>query len=389
MDELVSIIVPVYNAEKYLDRCLESILGQSYKNIELIIVDDGSTDQSRSVCERYAGRDSRVKLIFQEKKGVLVARLRGISESNGVFIAWADADDWMEKDYLEKLVFLQHDSDADLVAVAHFHDIGEDHAIVKNGISDGVYLCKEIFDRMLCAGDFFEYGITPQLYSKLFRAKILKNISEIDSRIIAGDDAAILYPVIAEADTICISGMSGYHYIQHASSITKNTYTREVERIEVLIEYLRKQFSEKHIISIMQKQLLIYRNYLLAMRQIDFFDKEEQNGVVLSPYGGIGTGQKVIIYGAGVLGQKIYRYLKKVDEQMIAAWVDKNYAVYSRRGLAVVSPEVIPEMISEIDCIVIANITEKIAESIRNYLLEMNVPGEKIRWFTYEFREAI
>ena len=71
----------------------------------------------------------------------------------------------------------------------------------------------------------------------------------------------------------------------------------------------------------------------------------------------------------------------------MAAWVDKNYAVYSGRGLAVVSPEVIPDMISEIDCIVIANITERIAESIRNYLLEMNVPDEKIRWFTCDFRE--
>ena len=387
MDELVSIIVPVYNAEKYLDQCLESILGQSYKNIELIVVDDGSTDQSRSVCERYARCDSRVKLIFQEKKGVLVARLRGLAEANGVFIGWTDADDWLEPDYIEKLMLLQRDSEADLVAVAHFLDIGDDHTVVKNGIKAGTYPCRDIFGKMLCTGSFFEYGITPHLVSKLFKAETLKKITEIDSRIIAGDDAAVLYPAIAEADTICISEMSGYHYVQHASSITKNAYTREVERIEVLIEYLTGQFARKHIADIMQKQLLAYRNYLLALRQIEYFDKDREDDVILSPYGGVHKGERIVIYGAGVLGQKIYKYLKKVDEQMIAAWVDKNYAVYSGRGLAVASPEVIQDMLSKIDYIIIANITERIAESIRNYLLEMNVPGEKIRWFICDFRE--
>ena len=389
MDELVSIIVPVYNAEKYLDRCLESILGQSYKNIEVIVVDDGSTDRSRTMCKKYAERDSRVKLISQEKNGVLVARLRGISEAKGDFIAWTDADDWLEPDYLEKLMLLQRDSEADIVAVAHFLDIGDDYTVVKNGIEAGTYPCRDIFGKMLCTGSFFEYGITPQLYSKLFRARILKNIFEIDSRIIAGDDAAILYPVIAEADTICISEMSGYHYVQHASSITKNTYSKEVERIEVLIKYLKGQFAKKHIADITQKQLATYRNYLLALRQIEFFDKDRTDDIILSPYGGVHKGERIVIYGAGVLGQKIYKYLKKVDEPMIAAWVDKNYAVYSGRGLAVASPEVISDMLSDIDYIIIANITERIAESIRNYLLEMNIPSEKIRWFTYEFREAI
>ena len=101
MDELVSIIMPVYNAERYLDKCLKSILGQSYKNIELIVINDGSSDQSGALCEKYAENDGRIKLVSQENQGALSARLRGIREAKGSLIGWADADDWMEADYLE------------------------------------------------------------------------------------------------------------------------------------------------------------------------------------------------------------------------------------------------------------------------------------------------
>lgn len=386
MDELVSIIMPVYNAERYLDKCLKSILGQSYKNIELIVINDGSSDQSGALCEKYAENDGRIKLVSQENQGALSARLRGIREAKGSLIGWADADDWMEADYLEKLVALQYTSGADIVATAHFHDIGNDHAVVKNGIKSGIYPCKEIQGTMLYVGRFFEYGITPQLYSKLFKAEYLKGITKIDGSIIAGDDAAILYTAVLEADTICVSEICGYHYVQHPGSVTKSVYTDEAQRIEALIEYLKGQFEKKNIMGVMQKQLAVYRSYLLALRQISFFDRDKPDGFILSPFGKIHKGEKIAIYGAGVLGQEIYRYLEKEDRSMAADWVDKNYALYRTRGLAVNPPERILDKISEIDYIIIANITETTAEAIKKYLLEMKVPLDKIRWFTHEFR---
>ncbi len=386
MDQLVSVIVPVYNAEAYLDKCISSILGQSYGGFELVLVDDGSTDCSKAICERYARCDGRIKLVSQENQGVLSARIRGIREAAGSLIGWADADDWMEADYLEQLVKLQQGSGADIVAAAHFHDIGDDHAVLKNSIESGIYLCREISGRMLYAGKFFEYGITPQLYSKLFKAELLKSVMEIDSRIIAGDDAAILYPAVLDADTICISEVCGYHYVQHPKSITKSLYANEAERIERLIGYLMKQADKRHVMDIMQKQLVIYRRYLLVLRQIDFFDKDRQDHVVLSPYGGVRREEKIIIYGAGVLGQRIYGYITGEDKQMVRDWVDKNYVLYREEGLAVNPPEAVLDRLSEIDYVIIANITETVAEAIRTYLLKMGVPPEKIRWFTNEFR---
>ena len=98
---LVSIIVPVYNNEKYLRQCLDSITNQTFKDIEIILVDDGSTDNSASICEEYAKEDSRVVFIHSENKGVSNARNIGIDKSKGKFIMFCDSDDWLENDYIE------------------------------------------------------------------------------------------------------------------------------------------------------------------------------------------------------------------------------------------------------------------------------------------------
>lgn len=386
MDKLISIIVPIYNAEKHLNKCLQSILMQTYKNFELLLINDGSTDDSKELCEDYAHQDDRVKLFNQENKGVLSARLRGIEEAKGSFIGWVDADDWIEKEYFENLIQLQMSTGADIIAAAHFHDIGNDHLVVKNSLESGIYCPFKILDQILYTGKFFEYGITPQLYSKLFKADILKHIKAVDDKIIAGDDAAILYPTILEAETICVTELCGYHYIQHPQSITKKTYSNEIDRIDRLISYLSVQFEKKNVLNIMQKQLTAYRNYLLALRQIEVFDHNNHNDVILMPYGGIHKGEKVIVYGAGVLGQQIYKYLKREEKVSVEDWVDKNYELYWTRGFSVNPPEKILDKLSYIDYIIIANITETIAESIKSFLVEMNVPVTKIRWFTKEFR---
>ncbi len=386
MDKLISIIVPIYNAEKHLNKCLKSILAQTYKNFELILINDGSTDASKELCEDYARQDDRIKLFNQENKGVLSARLRGIKEVKGSFIGWVDADDWIEKEYFENLIQLQMSTGADIIAATHFHDIGNDHLIVKNSLKSGIYCPINILDQILYTGRFFEYGITPHLVSKLFKTDLLKHICAIDDNIIAGDDAAILYPTILEAETICVTELCGYHYIQHPQSITKKTYSNEIDRIDLLINYLSAQFAKKNVLNIMQKQLTAYRNYLLALRQIEVFDQNNHNDVILMPYGGIHKGEKVIIYGAGVLGQKIYQYLKREEKVSVEDWVDKNYELYRTRGFSVNPPEKILDKLSYIDYIIIANITETIAESIKSFLVEMDVPATKIRWFTKEFR---
>lgn len=381
----VSIVVPVYNAENYLDQCVTSIMGQTYRHLEIILVNDGSTDHSLEICRKYAEIDKRITVVEQINQGVVKARKTGVEAATGDFIGWADADDWMESGYIEGLVKLQEESNADIVAATHFHDIGSDSRLIKNGVNIGIYDIKQILPVMLYTGEFFEYGITPQLYTKLFRADILKKTQlTVADNIIAGDDAAVVYPSLLMAEKVCVSNITGYHYVQHPASITKTGFSDEPARIRMLIEYLKNIFRKAGVSEWMDHQLASYENYMLALRQIDIFDAADSEKILV-PYGGFRENDRLVIYGAGVLGQKIYHYLEADGRVKLTGWLDKNYEVYRKQGFGVDSSDLLSKVNLEFDYIVIANITESVAMMMKDFLLASGVAEEKIRWFSAEF----
>lgn len=104
MDKMISIIVPVYNVEKYLEKCINSILGQTYENLELILINDGSNDGSEAICQKYINLDKRIKFITQENYGVSVARNRGLEIARGSYLLFVDSDDWLERNACQVLV---------------------------------------------------------------------------------------------------------------------------------------------------------------------------------------------------------------------------------------------------------------------------------------------
>ena len=113
----VSIGIPIYNVSEYLHQCLNSVLSQTFTDFEVILVDDGSTDDSFRICQEYVSRDKRFKLIHQENKGLAGARNTCLKHMTGDFIAWLDSDDWLENDYLERLVSTQAKTGADIVCI--------------------------------------------------------------------------------------------------------------------------------------------------------------------------------------------------------------------------------------------------------------------------------
>lgn len=385
----VSIVIPIYNAGDYLDRCIASVREQTYQDLEIILVNDGSADHSLEICERHAGEDERIVLINQTNQGVVKARQAGVEAASGSFVGWADADDWIEPGYIEMLVKLQKDSGADIVAAAHFHDIGDDSRLVRNGVDAGIYKTEQLVSVMLYTGKFFEYGITPQLYTKLFRADILKRIQTVvTDDIIAGDDAAVVYPGLLLAEKVCVSDLSGYHYVQHQGSITKTGFSDEEGRVRMLIAFLKNAFQNAHVSAQTDSQLASYENYMLALRKIDVFDADEEEKILI-PFGGFLKDEKIIVYGAGVLGQQIYHYLKKDGRVNLTGWLDKNYEVYRKQGMPVDSPDRLSEPELIFDHILIANITESAAMAIKNFLLSVGVEEEKIRWFSARFRGKV
>ena len=384
MKQLLSIIVPIYNAEQYLIQCIESIINQTYDNLQIIFVDDGSTDSSLEICNFYAQKDKRIVIVQKENGGVVSARKSGVKAANGKMIGFVDADDWIEPDYFENMMAIFMETNADIVAGGHFHDIGESSVKVLNHVSVGLHETRAILDQLIYSGEFYEYGITPQLYTKIIRSDILKATQEsVDERIQCGEDAAVTYPSVLKAKRLYVTDFCGYHYVQHQGSMTKTENREESVLIQVLIKFLEESIgnlvSDIVLRDGLREQLRIYNNYMLSLREIGIFDKK-----LLLPFGGISYGSKVVIYGAGVLGQKIYQYLLKSKQIEIVEWVDQNFSYYREKGLDVNEPGRISLL--KYDHILIANISHRVFVKIKKYLIEeLNVEDEKIRWFSDDF----
>lgn len=383
---MISVIVPVYNVEQYLDKCIQSICGQTYRDLEIILVDDGSADQSGEICDAYAKQDSRVKVIHKPNGGPASARQAGLDAASGGFIGWVDSDDWIEPEFFSEMAAVQLETEADIVTSGLFVDIGTDSHRLYDNFAPGVYTPTDLAPRLLYSGRFFEYGIQPHMYTKLFRKRIIKETHRlVDHRIHAGEDAAVVYSSILEAGKTVVTDLCCYHYIQNPGSLSRLEKKGEAESLRRLMELLKKQFTQKELSDALLPQLEQYKKYHYAMRCMQAFAPG-----ILVPYGGLQEGSRVVIYGAGVLGQQIYRYLSKYHghDIEVVLWIDRNAEYYQRIGMDVHPLQKVEGLTDRYDYVLIANTAETAANGMRNALQELHVPFEKIRWFSKDFIET-
>ena len=170
---MISVIVPVYNIRKYLPRCIESILAQTLSELEVLLVNDGSTDGCYEICESYRRQDSRIKVIHKVNGGLVSARKAGMKAASGDYIAFVDGDDWIEPDMYERMYQKLMEQDVDIVMCGRYEDVGDISKRVYHGIPEGRYgkeeMLRAVYHQMISKGDFFEYGILPVIWDKLFR----------------------------------------------------------------------------------------------------------------------------------------------------------------------------------------------------------------------------
>ena len=198
MDELkVSVVVPVYNLEDYIEKCIQSILDQTYKNYELILVDDGSTDHSYDMCQKYSESYDNIFAYSQENGGPNAARLTGVENSTGEYILFVDGDDWIESNMLEELVKKQQESGAEIVTSGAYRGVGEQCTKKVDSLNEGIYEkedLKEIYSRLLINHKFAEPGILHYLWGKLINKKlIIKALKVIPKSINYGEDVVALF----------------------------------------------------------------------------------------------------------------------------------------------------------------------------------------------------
>ena len=246
----LSVIVPVFNTEKYLRECIDSILVQTFTDFELILVDDGSTDGSGAICDAYADQDSRVRVIHQSNSGITVARKSGVRVASGEYVTFVDSDDWIEREMYATLLDCGQEDTPDIMICGMFMETSRGMFPRKNIIESGFYdknrMRKDLYPIMLFDFAYCTPAVTPSLCNKLFRKQLLGNIIEqVNDTITYGEDALCTYSGLLDADRIYITNRSLYHYRHHAESVC-NTYNCSLlEKYILLIEQLQTQFQQR------------------------------------------------------------------------------------------------------------------------------------------------
>lgn len=260
----VSIIVPIYGVEKYLRQCVESIMNQTLKEIEIILVDDGSQDNCPQICDEYAAKDNRIIVIHKENGGLVSARQAGVEKASGYYVGFVDGDDWVEPAMFEKLLKAAEESHSDLAVCGFFYSYPEKEDFSEFHIADGIYeeqQLQELMTHILYSGKFYEWGMPPSVWNKLFvREKYIPCQMKVERQITLGEDLAVTIDYYSACKRICVSNAPYYHYRQITSSMV-HAYDPKLEiKIRTIFDFLDKNVQNENF----HAQLVYYRAFMVA-----------------------------------------------------------------------------------------------------------------------------
>ncbi len=371
---LLSVIIPVYNVEAYLDRCIKSVTQQTYRNLEIILVDDGSTDNSGILCDSYASKDRRIKVIHKANDGLVSARKEGIRRATGKYTAYVDSDDWIEQGMYQELLSIMEESDADFVTSGSIRDYGTHVAMQVERIPPGIYekeeLTEKFLEKMISVDTFFEQNVIFFAGSKIYKTDSLQKWQrKVDSFINVGEDVALGYVCFLNATKIAVSGKNYYHYCMRNDSIMGNRKQDELCRYEVLFKHIEGHCKKQlgRIPNIM-RQAKLHEYYLMLLQCTEKVVWYKDG--ILFPFGPIREQDAIVIYGAGRFGIALKMVLEKRYGFSIIAWVDKA----EREGVR--SVKYLKEV--QYDKIIIAVLISNLVKEIKQGLTNSNIEDDKI-----------
>lgn len=378
-DLLISVIVPAYNIESYVEKCIRSIIGQTYKNIEIILVDDGSTDKSAEICDKFARQDERIRVIHKKNGGLVSARKAGINIATGEYVLYVDGDDWIEKDRICNVVvqILKHKSDM-IYLSGYKYDVGAKSVSKDDLIEPRIYLGSEIeedlFPLVQDTEKCFECRVRGSLCLWCIRRSLLKEKQNlVDDRISMCEDQICVWFCLLSANSVSVIVESGYHYIQRGDSLSYMKDAEESKKLQIWYRQL-KEYIEEHTDSAEVKKRFVFltvRVLLLSDYEMLFLDDNSY----LFPYPKVTKKSRIIVYGAGKLGHQLVRALDKRDWELVL-WVDQNTERNVLPGYRI-SP-VTDILEAEYDFIVIAAVYEKLSLEMKESLLSMGIEERKI-----------
>lgn len=383
MENLISVIVPIYNVAPYLHQCVDSIINQTYKNLEIILVDDGSTDGSEQICDEYAKKDNRIIVIHQNNKGLVGARKAGLQIATGEYIGYVDGDDWIEPEMYQDLLNKILDTDADFIDSGLivekenekicYSPERKSSQIIELNRSTRYKIIKDLLFSNVISDNY----ITPNICAKLIKKDIQKKAQqEVNNSITHGEDLICTLYLLEFSSKIVYMNKYCYNYRFREGSITKQNNLVKIipELIKMMNEvynfinkynYNCKQFINYRII----KSLLLYSNKC-KQNDLKKYPLYKYNNQVLI------DNKNIILYGAGEVGISYHNYYK--DAMNIVCWVDRNCQNLTGYPLKIESPDDILNY--DFDYLLIAVLHENLANSIKQDLISKGIPEEKILW---------
>ena len=372
---IVSIIIPVYNTKAYLTKCIESVLNQTLKDIEVICVDDGSNDGSAEILDDYAHNDSRLRVIHKEHAGLVAARRDGIFAAQSGYIGFVDSDDWIESPMYEEFYKFAEKEQLDCVFSSIYMENLEpwiDHNGFHKEIYRGAELA-EVYSHLL------DYDFCcPHAYAKIYKRDILRNTCiGIDERIHYGEDDCLVYSYLIECKSIGFIKKEYYHYINREGSDSKVFDCHYFMKMNIIFLFLKGRFEKSPYKNVLLPQLEFYfvKRILYGLKEhyeLGISNYFETDFIFRKP-------KKVVIYGAGNRGKRLIRMIKKDSIVELVGVVDKNLIGEVVDGIKINSIHDIIKMEYDLVMITMKNVDQ--ADNVKGQLIQLGVPKDKIKFY--------
>ena len=259
---LVSIIVPIYNQEKRLENCINSLINQSYKNIEIILIDDGSTDNTSTICKKYLDMDNRIRYYYQKNAGASAARNTGLKKMHGHYFTFVDSDDYVDMDYIETMICSMINDNADIVISKVCNNIK------RNGKREKEFINNDEAMKMLLIDSFSVESVV-----KLYDRKTFNNIYYNES-ISNNEDKLYIFECLKKATKCIIIDYYGYHYVDNDNSLSKRINIKALKGMlfvaNKINDYSKEKYPEYANIPIAITTLRITKNIINSKKNREF-----------------------------------------------------------------------------------------------------------------------
>ena len=244
----ISIIVPVYNAENYLKKCVDSLVNQTYRNLEIVLVDDGSGDSSGRLCDEYAKEDSRVLAVHKQNGGLVSAWKRGVSESSGQFLCFADSDDWVDLTMIEEMAAHLTGQEREIVASDYVIERQEGGEFVWQQLSHGEYLEQDVREKVIpnLLGRERRYVTISRCMKLIGRKLVEENQKYSDPSVVMGEDMMLMLPSLIDCKRLFVMDHKAYYHYRYVRESMVHKYDMGMyENIRKLVKITKGIVEDK------------------------------------------------------------------------------------------------------------------------------------------------